>query len=126
MTDTPALPGLPEPSPEPVELTDLEICTVNLQVSVQQLCAAMLEKNPDTNPADGAAAIGEIIGKTMVTLMHPAAARLGLLVAFEQSHDEPMNFVRVNEAKHALTRLAERRRKRDKTTAGGIILPGKP
>jgi hypothetical protein len=122
MTDS-VLPGLPQP--EPREMTQAEVCVVNLQASIIQLCSQAIEENPDLNPADGAAEIGSIVGRTLATLMPPGAARLGLLVAFERSHGEPMNFIRVNQAKEALTQLADRRRKAEAVSAGGIIIPGK-
>jgi len=123
MTTEP-LPGLPQPAP--AELTQMEIVTLNLQVSLDQFAQQLLVDRPGMNPADAAGALGEIFGKHLATMMSPGAVRVGLLVAFEQSHEEPMNFIRINQAKEALTKLAERRRNRDKITAGGIILPGQP
>lgn len=124
MTDAPTpLPGLPEP--EPRELTQGEICTLNLQVSVTQFCAQLLADNPGINQADAAGIVGEIIGKQLLQHMPPGAARLGLLVAFEQTHEEPMNWIDVNHAKEALTKLGDRRRRRDRRTKGGLIIPGK-
>lgn len=124
MTTDP-LPGLPEPAAEPRELSQTEIVTLNLQVSINQLCAQLREENPDINQADAAGIVGEIVARQLGTIMAPGAARLGLLVAFEQTHEEPMSFIRINQAKEALTKLADRRRARDKRTDGGIIIPGK-
>jgi hypothetical protein len=126
MTDTPEpLPGLPTPAEEPRELTQAEVVTLNLQVSINQLCAQLQQDSPGINQADAAGIVGEIVAKQLGTIMAPGAARLGLLVAFEQTHEEPMNFIRINQAKDALTKLADRRRVRDRKTEGGIIIPGK-
>lgn len=122
MTDD-VLPGLPQP--EPRELTQAEIVTLNLQVSINQFCAQLQIDQPGINQADAAGVVGEIVGRQLLTIMAPGAARLGLLVAFEQTHEKPMDFVRVLQAKEALTKLADRRRARDTRTAGGIIIPGK-
>lgn len=122
---TTPLPGLPQPPEEPRELTDIEVCTLNLQAAIVDLCAAALKENPDMNPADGAGNIGTIVGRSLAALMPPQAARLGLLVAFEQAHASPMTFIDINHAKEALTRLADRRRRADRQTASGIIIPGK-
>lgn len=120
-----ALPGLPQQPQEPRQLTDLEVCTLNLQVSIGQIADAITVAHPNMSPEDGAAAIGEIVAKSLAKVMHPGAAQLGLLVAFEQLHDDPMNFLDCENAKQALSQLAARRRKRDKITKGGVILPGK-
>lgn len=127
MTTEPArpLPGLPAPAEEPVALTQIEVATLRVQAAVEMFCEALLAERPDLPPADGAGAVGEVVGKTLAALMHPGAARLGLLVAFEQSHEEPMSFIRINGAKEALTQLADKRRRRDRTTASGLIIPGK-
>lgn len=124
MTTEP-VPGLPKAPTEPRKLTDLEVCTLNLQVSIDQIAQAITVQHPNMSPEDGAAAIGEIVAKSIAQVMHPGAAQLGLLVAFEQLHDEPMNFVQCEHAKQALSGLAARRRKRDKITKGGVIIPGK-
>ena len=128
MTETPAspLPGLPQAEPEPSrELTDLEVCSLNLMAAVVELCGSALRENPGLNPADAAGNIGGIVGKALATLMPPQAARLGILVAFEGLHEEPMNFISINHAKEALTKLADRRRRLERTTASGLIIPGK-
>lgn len=126
MTSEPVtLPGLPEPPQEPRDLTNVEICTLNLQAAVAELCGAAIGENPDLNPADAAGNVGAIVGASLLAIMSPQAARLGILVAFERMHDEAMNFIDINHAKEALTQLAERRRKSDKVTKGGVIIPGK-
>jgi hypothetical protein len=119
------LPGLPSQPQEPRQLNDLEVCTLNLQVSITQIAQAITTANPNMSPEDGAAAIGEIVAKSLANIMHPGAAQLGLLVAFEQLHEAPMTFIDCENAKQALSQLAARRRKRDKITKGGVIIPGK-
>lgn len=122
---TDPLPGLPETPKEERPLTDLEVCTLNLQASVVDLCASALRADTGVSPADVAGNIGSIIGQSLLALMDPRAARLGVLVAFEGMHAEPMTFIDINHAKQALEKLSDRRRRADKTTAGGIIIPGK-
>jgi len=124
MTETTPLPGLPQPAPVERELTDREVCILNLQASIVQLCQSALMEDADLSPADAAGNIGNIVGKTLAGLMSPQAARLGVLVAFEELHAQPMSFIDINHAKDALQRLADRRRRADRKTAGGIIIPG--
>ena len=125
MTEPVTLPGLPEPRQDGEPLTNLEVCTLNLQAAIAEICGAAIAENPGLNPADAAGNVGSIVGKSLLALMPPGAARLGLLVAFEQTHDNAMTFIDINHAKAALEKLADRRRRTDKTSAGGVILPGK-
>lgn len=127
MTNDPAapLPGLPQPEPEKRDLSDREVCVLNLQLAVVQLCQSALTEDPTLNPADGAGNVGTIVGMSLVGLMPPQAARLGVLVAFEAMHEKPMTVFDINRAKKALEALADRRRRADRRTAGGVIIPGK-
>ncbi len=124
MTDK--LPGLPSAPPLPADpLTPLDNAMADLSAAVIEVVMHARAETPNVGPADTVSLIVEAVADAVRPLMGANQLRTGLLSAFERSHTEPMSFIDVARTKKALELMADRRRSEIKTTASGLILPGK-
>lgn len=122
------LPGLPQPAPAPdpqPERTPLQMAQVDLDAAVIELVMHARKERPEYGPAEVVMQTVLTVVDTLAQLAPPVAIRTGLLSAFEETHQQPMTFIDIGRAKKALELMADKRRKAEQTTAGGIILPGK-
>ncbi len=103
---------------------NLETCGQLLMDMVLTRIELLRQASPEAQPTGVLADVFRLVGDAMGEIVPPVVVRTAMLVAFEGSHPQPMNFIDINKVRKSLETISAARKEVERVTPGGVILPG--